>query len=162
MNDNIAKQRSAQKRRRDKAILIMMGGNLPDRLKITTYDIAASARPGCHYEWAWIAQTELSRRVGVSARTIRKFVKLLGELQIFQVERMGPSQWTAALHARYGYPLPKTKSPHRFIGYTICWSHPVWESGRLPAEDLVRIQESLRPTIRESRETGTYTSGFGG
>ena len=161
MND-LAKQRSAQKRRRDKAVLTMMSGNLPDRLKITAFHIAFSARASCQYEWAWIAESELSRRVGVSERTIRKYVKLLGELQIFRAERMGPTQWAAALVARYGYRLPKTTSPHRFVGYTIRWDHPVWQSGRLPTEDLARIQESLRPTIRKPMETGTYTSGFGG
>lgn len=131
------------RRRSRKAIDTALSSNLPDKLKLLIYHLTSFTRVHHDLEWCWVAQTELARRLAISDRTVRRYVKILAEIGVLRIEAGGPRKLSLLLRERYGEGLPKSiKTRKRICSYTMLWEHDLWKTGLLAEKDLFIITQS--------------------
>jgi hypothetical protein len=152
-----AKRFGEIRRRSRRSLDNALSGNAPDKLKLLLYHLSSFSRAHHDLEWCWVAQSELARRLGVSERTVRKYIKALKLIGAYKVETMAPGDLARLLAARYGRGLPaKIKTKKWISGYTVLWEHDLWRSGTLSEGDLHTVREVIRDfsKFRQIRNRG--------
>lgn len=116
-------------RRKNRAIrkLLRIDG-LDSDVRLTALTIVDFLNAKSGYEVAWPSVNRLARRLGVSDRTMKRYLAQLRKLKIFEIHRLTPEAATQFLAQRYDLEVHFTRCrKHAPNIYEIKSSHPIWE-----------------------------------
>ena len=97
-------------RRKNRAIrkLLRIDG-LDSDVRLTALMIIDFLNSQSCYEVAWPSVNSLAKRLGVSDRTVKRYLAQLRKLSIFEIHRLSPESASQFLNRRYGLDVQFTR-----------------------------------------------------
>ena len=123
---------------------------LDSNVRLTALTIIDFLNYQSFYEVAWPSVNRLAKRLGISDRSVKRYLAQLRKLSIFEIHRLSPESASQFLRRRYGLDQQFTRCrKHAPNIYEINSSHPLWdEFPKLrPEISLSMVSRLIEPKV---------------
>lgn len=125
-------------RRRNAAVRkILRIDGMDSNVRLTILTITDFLNCKSYYRVAWPSVHRLAKRLGVSERSIKRYLKAMRGLGIFEIHRFSPSEASAYLLRRFEIEVTFSRCrKHAPNIYEIVGGHPIWGSNQKLCPDI--------------------------
>lgn len=135
---DISKEQAVEaSRRKNRAIRkLLRVDRLEPSTKLTAITLIDFLNAKSGYQVAWPSVRRLAERLGVSTRTMKRYLKTVRNLEIFTTHRLSPKEASAFIRD-FGYDVtfPRCRKYAPTI-YLTNRNHPLWDSRQKLAADV--------------------------